>query len=701
MERDSKRKAGAAQVSTPDADARSTKRQRLSVRWVSVWLETPESTTEAGLKFLETLRQAKDKTGRHIATHFLTLPNRNELPEYYETILLPIAIDTIEAKLKRREYPNISTIESDVKRMVNNAKMFNDKKSLVFEDAERIRKTASNFMVKHNPAYRDPSYSAQATPIPPHLVEQQQMVDAQRSNERASRASVSSKTQPKKQEPPKRQESVQNGTPSRDPKEKSESKGSAFMQAQDNIIDELMHYKDESGLEIFTPFANLPPRTLTDYYQLIKHPVSLKAIQKRVRGIQGRSPPTWVTEFKSWDEFETEVSYIWNNAREYNEDGSDIFDLAGEFEEMFKERLAEAKSKVEEPAYPGGRVRLSAPKGSGIKLRLHRGSPSATASGADTPGARSSATPGVAADSNAAQSGANGARPRSRAGSGATPAPSAIGQRAARSGSGASPAPAATTNGVKSEVQPGQSPALSAIRPSSAVPGAQVRLTPSMPPPPARQNNGSPHSGAMYGHHPIQTHQQHQQAAPSMPTYYVPPQPANKMEQTYRAPGKTAADALIQSLSLAPHPGLNVPNRRVITFAASDRRAIQSYTITLPTTHHFLQITPKLTPSILSRPYKTFVRVNGDKLWETPTPTPITTMTPAPGAAAPSPAPAMGLGVTKDRTRPLFEGKLQPGVNRIEVECIAGAATQRAAAKVGVEQVEFERFTIFVHLLKQ
>lgn len=27
-----------------------------------------------------------------------------------------------------------------------------------------------------------------------------------------------------------------------------------------------------------------------------------------------------------------EVSYIWNNAREYNEDGSDMFELSLEFE---------------------------------------------------------------------------------------------------------------------------------------------------------------------------------------------------------------------------------------------------------------------------------------------------------------------------------------------------------------------------------
>ena len=77
---------------------------------------------------------------------------------------------------------------------------------------------------------------------------------------------------------------------------------------------------------------NLPSRELRDYYRLIKHPVCFKSAQKAVRGIRGRDKPTGVSFFRSWQAFEDEISYIWRNAREYNEDGSDIFELAGEFE---------------------------------------------------------------------------------------------------------------------------------------------------------------------------------------------------------------------------------------------------------------------------------------------------------------------------------------------------------------------------------
>jgi hypothetical protein len=69
-------------------------------------------------------------------------------------------------KLNNGEYASLAQVESDCKRLVNNAKAYNDKTSVIYQDAERLRKTASNWMVKHNPAYRDGNYVATATPIP-------------------------------------------------------------------------------------------------------------------------------------------------------------------------------------------------------------------------------------------------------------------------------------------------------------------------------------------------------------------------------------------------------------------------------------------------------------------------------------------------------------------------------------------------------
>jgi hypothetical protein len=60
--------------------------------------------------------------------------------------------------------------------------------------------------------------------------------------------------------------------------------------------------------------------------------VCLKSAQKAVRGIKGREKPTGATLLRSWQAFEDEVSYVWNNAREYNEDGSEISEWASKLE---------------------------------------------------------------------------------------------------------------------------------------------------------------------------------------------------------------------------------------------------------------------------------------------------------------------------------------------------------------------------------
>lgn len=87
-----------------------------------------------------------------------------------------------------------------------------------------------------------------------------------------------------------------------------------------------------SSIEIFTPFVNLPSRRLEDYYKIIRHPVSLRSVEKRTNGIHGRKDTGGPSDFKSWNAFEEEVGLIWRNCREYNEDGSEMYELAGEFE---------------------------------------------------------------------------------------------------------------------------------------------------------------------------------------------------------------------------------------------------------------------------------------------------------------------------------------------------------------------------------
>lgn len=270
---------------------------------------------------------------------------------------MPMSIDMIEEKLNRNGYPTLTTLESDLKRLVQNAKDYNEPKSEIFEDAERIRKAVYNFMKQYNPAYSDPSYTSFPTPISTTKLtltngaartkevtktQESEPVKPEPSSRDASakptRLSMGPKaSEPKVSEPPSERKSslapsATTGGEMGEEDEDMDFTGKTFQEAQQMIIAEAIRYTDDEGLEIFTPFVNLPSRKLEDYYKVIRHPVSLKSVQKHTRGIHGRNPPTGVTDFKSWNAFEDQVSFIWKNARTYNEDGSAMWILANEFE---------------------------------------------------------------------------------------------------------------------------------------------------------------------------------------------------------------------------------------------------------------------------------------------------------------------------------------------------------------------------------
>lgn len=80
----------------------------------------------------------------------------------------------------------------------------------------------------------------------------------------------------------------------------------------------------------FLDFINLPARSYKEYFAVITQPLSLKGLQKQVKGIHGRQPATGVSDFKGWAAFEERASLLWDNAHYFNEEGSLIYDLATE-----------------------------------------------------------------------------------------------------------------------------------------------------------------------------------------------------------------------------------------------------------------------------------------------------------------------------------------------------------------------------------
>jgi len=300
---------------------------------------------------------------------------------------MPISLKSIETKLHNQDFATLAELESYFKRMVMNAKEFYHKGSDVFEDAERVRKALSNYMTKTNPAYKMiHGYSCQAAPIPddhePPVEEHARDEDADAEAESKDEgkdedaegeddAEGEEEEEEEEDEDEEDEDDEDNSRsrnriilkrkgPGRPPRHGSRSKpdheyegvpykGLTFQQAQEKIVEELIRKPDGSydypcpSIEsreaqeltplrdpYFFDFINLPARTYKEYFAVITSPLSLKGLQKQVKGIRGRAPATGLSDFKGWAAFEERASLLWENAHYYNEEGSSIYQLATE-----------------------------------------------------------------------------------------------------------------------------------------------------------------------------------------------------------------------------------------------------------------------------------------------------------------------------------------------------------------------------------
>ncbi|KAK4569992.1 transcriptional regulator [Recurvomyces mirabilis] len=126
---------------------------------------------------------------------------------------------------------------------------------------------------------------------------------------------------------------------------------------------------------IIDPFLDLPPRaSYPDYYQLIVKPIAMKQIEKKINQKQ----------YQSLREFRQDIGLLCNNCRQYNEDGSVLYNDAHMIERACLDKLREETANhpdlqdFDEASVDGTSTRpISSvstpqpPQKSGFKLKLN------------------------------------------------------------------------------------------------------------------------------------------------------------------------------------------------------------------------------------------------------------------------------------------------------------------------------------------
>ncbi|KAF4995872.1 hypothetical protein FGRMN_4829 [Fusarium graminum] len=670
---ESKRKAnGAATVETDD---RGSKRRRLTGEFDLSKGETRESTTAYGMSFLEQVRRTADKSGRLVASYFEDLPSQKEDADYYEKTRMPISISIIEKKLNNGEFKNLSEVEGYFKRMISNAKEYFSRSTEQYDDAERIRKALSNFMTKTNPAYHVRGYQALPAPFPDEdgAEDDEDDEDAEEENEDEQEDDKDEDEEEEEEEEPSsrrrtitlkrrgpgrppastpRRASARGREPPKTPAPASKPdhqyedvpyKGLSFQDAQEKIVEELVR-REDPGYDgpYFEAFINLPPRSLKEYFKVITEPISIRKLQKMVKGVHGRGETTGSSDFKSWAAFEEKAKLLWANAYFFNEEGSEIYSVAQELEEFFYDQLKQAQAVVTEPSQPKIKLKVGGsgdtPTPGPKKITIHVG------------GQRDSAhSPAPAQQKDAATNGlnVNGAAPIS------TPAQAVNPQlEKARSASASVlPSPSPSTQAAPNAEETTKASPAAVPQVLSAVPGTPGAPPPAPVPAPAQL--------------PV---------APPQPIYN--PLINGYMEQKHpRRAGKGIDYALIETIKIQVHPSLQSHSPVLATIKPNPLEMDQAATVNLPNHLARILIVTAIPHHLQNRQYSLWTLVNKQPH------KPI--MHQVPGQ--------------KPHER-AFETILHSGVNIIESHLIA--AIPRDERVPGGPEVELETFTISVNVLR-
>lgn len=90
----------------------------------------------------EALRGATDTTGRSISALFLEPPPAELYPDYYEKIQMPLALNTVEEKLRNAKYSAPEELVNDFELMFANARAYNRPDALVYHVRRPLRSAA-------------------------------------------------------------------------------------------------------------------------------------------------------------------------------------------------------------------------------------------------------------------------------------------------------------------------------------------------------------------------------------------------------------------------------------------------------------------------------------------------------------------------------------------------------------------------------
>ncbi|KAI0165059.1 hypothetical protein GGR52DRAFT_585020 [Hypoxylon sp. FL1284] len=321
-----------------DADADPRQRNRLDQDTLTVIENTANY-----------LSSYKDDDGYHVTSHFQRIPNRRLIPDYHEVIKEPIAFSTIRTKKLRKQYTSFPEFVRDVALISHNAMVYNRPSSEFFQDAVRLReifkeelqKLVEDGTIKPEeavlPDLGEIPESEDSPPPDPDDEEEEDEDDDDEDDEdddsdddgirrrgrRGGRSSGSGRKSDMHDDSHKKR--------GRPPKVFTPLEARIHA-----ILKGLRKFKHPNGDMLILPFERLPDKSSApEYFAVLKTPIALDLIKRKAKR----------KKYQNVDQALKDIDLMFENAKQYNEEDSQLFKDAVELQQQARVLAEQEKAR--------------------------------------------------------------------------------------------------------------------------------------------------------------------------------------------------------------------------------------------------------------------------------------------------------------------------------------------------------------------
>ena len=284
------------------------------------------------------------------------------MPDYYDVIKEPVALSTLKAKLLTKEYKSFSEFVRDCALISHNAQTYNRPESGAYQDAVVLRRefekefkalADQGVIPKEVATYPDlGELPPVESPLPVEEEEEDDVDDEEDDEEDEDESDEDGPKRRRKRGPrstaaiTKREGGKEDGGLKGNDAESRKRRGrpprvDTPMESRIKaVLKAIRKYKNEHGNIIIHQFEKLPDKVaMPEYYMEIKEPIAIEQIKVRWN-IVAKGPlsyPNTVTvsniaqrkqkrkKYQSVDHFMRDIDVMFNNAKSYNQDESQIY----------------------------------------------------------------------------------------------------------------------------------------------------------------------------------------------------------------------------------------------------------------------------------------------------------------------------------------------------------------------------------------